>query len=289
LYGTSRDAIISLSEIIIENWYQVARDSHMLFETVYGPELERTYRLIQRLTRQNKACTQAEVYSRVVPNGQNGITKNAHDAITFLLSAKLLKNTNGTLTAVDTPLFRPGLFGSLRRVQADDESHPLDRHFMGLIEELFIAPDRVFRVALHAAVNRRTEISISQEKVNAWMRVLEHLGLGRRAVGGFQCVYAPGLLREILSLHPSGTYELDTFLSKALAPYLPVHARHGDLATGVRVPLQSLVDAGDIKFLRYQDSPARRYIAGYTHVRFKRRARGPVPSVAPVYRDGNGL
>jgi hypothetical protein len=104
--------------------------------------------------------------------------------------------------------------------------------------------------------------------------VLEYLGLGRRVASGFQCVYTPDLVREILQAQRPGIYELEAFLEQAVEPYLPTRTRDGEIALALWTPFDFLRDSGEIRLDRVQDSPARRFGSGeYTHLRSRSRRR----------------
>jgi len=246
----------------------------MLFETVYGPELERVYAFISARGAPTAPIARGSLYDAMVPNGGVGHTKNAQDAVAFLRSACLINEDARGLWVEAQDRFRPALLRRLRVIQTNERADALDRLYMTLVEDLFVRPNRLYRTDLHVAANGLDAPPISQERVNAWARVLEYLGLGCRVARGFHCAYTPSLIAELLAQHPPGLYEIDRLLEDILGAYLPVRARDGTIALTLQGALMQLHEDGVARFARLQDSPARPFGAdGHTHVQIRSRRR----------------
>lgn len=244
----------------------------MLFETVYGPELERVHAAVRSLADEG-SMDRADIFACMVPHGAAGVTKNVQDAIAFLRSAGLLVG-HESLHAVEAQPFRLSLLRRLRSIQHDPAAPALDRLYLQLIEDLFVQPNRTFRRDMHAVANMAATLPLTQERLAAWARVLEYFGLGHRIEGGFQCVYAPDILREIFRANPLDTCEIEYALREIVERYLPARTVQGDAATAVWIPLSYLAETGEIRFTTLQDSPARRYSAQqYTHLTVLRSRR----------------
>lgn len=254
----------------------------MLFETVYGPELERVHAAIIALANRGPV-DRAAVFACLIPRGAAGERKNVQDAISFLRSAGLLQG-HDILSAIEARPFRLALLRQIRRIQLDASAPSLDRGYLQIVEDLFVRPNRVFRRDVHAAANTAHTLALTQERLAAWARVLEFIGLGHRIEGGFQCVYAPDLLREILAAHATDEEEIEVVLRDMVELYLPARTADGDAALAAWTPLSYLAEVGEIRLSRLQDSPARRYgPQGHTHLRVIRRPR----STGRRQRSGN--
>lgn len=252
----------------------------MLFETVYGPELECVYAFIGAHSTDTAPISRAALYEMMVPGATAGHVKNAQDAVAFLRSACLVGEDGRGLWVERRGRFRPALLRQLRRIQANQDADPLDRLYMSLVERLFVQPNRLYRADLHAAANSLDAPPISQERINAWARVLESFGLGCRVAGGFQCAYTPSLIAELLAEHPPGLYEIDRLLDDVLGAYLPVRTRDGGLALTLHGALFQLHEDRVARFMRLQDSPARPFGGdGYTHLRIRRQRRLRRPAI----------
>jgi hypothetical protein len=243
----------------------------MLFETVYGPELERVHATVRMLAGAG-SVDRAAIFEYLVPRGAAGVTKNVLDAISFLRSAGLLSG-HDTLHAIDARPFRPVLLRQLRRIQTDPSAPPLDRLYLQIVEDLFVRPNRVFRRDVHSAINTTGALPLTKERLAAWARVLEYFGLGTRIEGGYQCAYTPDLLREIFEAHAIDRSEIESALRDIVDLYLPTRTAQGDASHAVWIPLAFLAEMGEIRLHSLQDSPARRYGAqAYTHMTVLRRS-----------------
>jgi hypothetical protein len=246
----------------------------VLFETVYGPELECAFGLVAERGRPERPFPRTDLFALTVPGAADGQLKNMQDAVTFLRSAGLVAEGTDGLWALTDGRFRPALLLRLRLIERDDAAPELDRLYLRLVHELFIYPDRLYRADLHAAANAVSPLPITQERLNAWARVLEYLGLGRRLGGGFQCAYSPALLADLLATHPPGLYDLGSLIDEGLGPYLPLRTRSGMIPQALQAALYVLHEGRALRLLRLQDAPGRAIgPEGYTHVRLPRRSR----------------
>src|SRR5260370_7269869 len=118
------------------------------------------------------------------------------------------------------------LFRQFRQLEhISSQIPPIDLLYITLLEQLYITPNQSWISDLHAAANRlglAQQIGgISQEKIGAWKRVMEFLGLGYRMGSGFYCLYRPELLQAISKLYPLVELTLQKFFQKYLQSCLP--------------------------------------------------------------------
>lgn len=253
--------------------------STMLFRTVYGPELEAIHRYVVDRNNQGIRPRRADVHTAFVPRRRDGsFTQNVDDALAFLRSAHLIEQANGyhTVGTMDGLPFAVQVLLAIRRIEREEESpdHPVDSLYTLLLTELFIKPDRLFVQDAHAEANRLCAVEaaggLSREKIGAWKRVMEFLGVGRRVAGGFLCAYSPALVAAILMQWNRSRGTLQSFLQDCFDPVLPYARADSDLSQAVMAPLSYLVAQGQIELFPLQDSPTRSY---FGHHRCKGIAR----------------
>ena len=239
----------------------------MLFRTVYGPELKVIYQFIRSST---EPLTRLQIMTTFVPKSNHDelsvSSQNVEDALSFLVSSYLLEEQKGVYIALNSGLpFHLALLHNLRDIESGvlAPKHPLDTQFSALLGDLFILPDVLYADNLHALANSLDAIKrlggISKEKIQAWKRVMEYLGLGYRLNRGFVCVAAPDVLRGIIALMTEDQATLQAFFEQNVTHFLPCVNRLGDVSQGVRQPMLYLAQSGYIKLTPLQDSPVRAY------------------------------
>ena len=233
----------------------------MLFKTIYGPELESLYSFIEMYGPQEKD-TLFRYY--LTPNqGESGKT-NIEDALTFLVSSRMLKKRMGKYYVSEkTNCFKLQLLSNLRSIQKGelDSSNPLDQWYLEFLDILFIKPNRTVVFQLHQCFNTcGAPGMISEEKVNAWKRFMECIGVGWRAFGGFYTFYRPELLLEIIQDWPEKEGPFQFFLDNHLEKYLPWQTAQGDIASALTNTLSYLEKTGNIILSTRQDLPQRSYL-----------------------------
>jgi len=234
----------------------------MLFKTVYGPELQCLFEFIAKFGPLEKDA----LYNNFLPmvNGQPGNSTNLDDAIHFLLSSGVLrKNNTGKYQAINVEKdFKMNLLVNLRLLQTGkvESTDRLDPWYLGLIENAYIIPNKKVLFDLHQLFNALwLPAVLSEEKVNAWKRVLEFIGLGYRVFGGFYCIYSLQLVRDIVDSWEEAQGPLQNFLEDCFSLYLPWQTKNGDIAGALWSPLEELERQGYITLVAKQDSPSRAY------------------------------
>lgn len=234
----------------------------MLFKTVYGPELECIYEYLKLYGPQDREM----LYRAFVPlyGGEMGPRANLDDALVFLISGKMiLKNEVGVFGAASGVLsFRLQLLQNLRQIQLGsiEPNHPMDPWYLGLVNRLFVQSGCSVAFALHQLANtlEMPEI-LSEEKVAAWKRFLEFIGLGSRLASGFLCSYQPGLVLEVISLWKEEEGTIQSLLEDHIGKFFPWEVEGGDISPMLGIPLKMLARLGYIDFGERQDLPNRSY------------------------------
>lgn len=234
----------------------------MLFKTVYGPELQCIYDFLLI----HGSYTKDALYRHFVPikEGRLGTQANMDDAMAFLLTVGIIrKDEVGKYQALSgNNGFRLLALQHMREIQLGKREGMgnLDSWYMRLVEDFFVKPDRKVGFDLHQRFNALEPPEIlSVEKVNAWKRVLEFMGIGHRLFGGFICLYSLELIMELLKAWGEKEGPLQGFLEDGVNSYLPWQTEKGDIASALWMPLSELEQKGLVKLERRQDLPYRAY------------------------------
>jgi len=242
----------------------------MLFRTVYGPELQALYNFIKNQNHLGYKPEKHQIYQSFIPQKKDfsfHSTQSIDDALHFLLSAKMIEEVDQGYWANEdgTYPFSVQLLKHLRCLETGKEpiSHPLDPLFLSLITDLFINPDRLFLSDLHSAINHLPSVrdlgGLGREKIQAWMRVMEFLRVGRRVQGQFLCLYHPELILQIFEQSNITSGTLQDFFQRIFGEHLPFVRKDGDIPQSLSIPLLELQRRKFIFFTPLQDSPTRPY------------------------------
>ncbi len=250
----------------------------MLFLTVYGPELESLFLYIHNHVPKQDGVDQAQLYAMFVPHTSKvskGQTKNIEDALHYLKSAGLIEGDKTYFSCMErtsTLPFAPLLLRQFRYIQQRvSEDIMTDHLYVRLVEQLYTLQDRVWISDVHAAANQ-LELAqklggVSQEKIVAWKRVMEFLGLGYRMGKGFYCLYHPELVLFLAQQWSNKQGTLQEFLEGHLQSWIPCLTDRGELARPMAHTLEYLEQQGALRFEMKQDSSSRPYFGS-------RRLRG---------------
>jgi hypothetical protein len=232
----------------------------LLFKTIYGPELESVYFWLERFGPAGR-IELADAFGGMVTGGRSSAA-NLEDALSFLGTAGVITRKRnlyrGRYRGLDSTGFKTTL---LRHLRAVKKKNGLDPYFLGLVDILYIKPDTSFHNGLHRLINSLDLPGpCSEEKVNAWRRVVEYLGLGLRGFGGLAVQYDAGLLERIIGEWDDNEGPLQLFLEGHLNRYLPWATIKGEIASAVALPLEQLEATGKIHLMPKQDLPYKGYM-----------------------------
>lgn len=258
----------------------------MLFPTVYGPELESLFRYIHSLAR-DRAVSRAQIYAAYVPQRllpQKGQTKNIEDALGFLKAARLIAGEQSFSSCVpeaEAALpFAALLLRGFRQLELQAPQLPLlDLLYIQMLDRLFISPDRPWISDLHTAANQLDLAhqvgGVSQEKIAAWKRVMEFLGVGYRVGNGFYCLYQPELIATIAHQWARSEGTLQDFFERHLQHWIPCLTARSDVAYAASHPLEWLARHGSLALFPRQDSPSRPYFRDHQFRGIRLQAEAP--------------
>lgn len=212
----------------------------MLFQMCYGPEIEAIYETIRRypgLTTQ--ALRQNYQYTE-----EGDISSLIDGAITVLLDLQFIRKDETGLTVIEDRLWsNKEVFKRLQDIirSENEQSFSMNHIFSTLYDQAFVKPDKMFATNIHYYVNSRYERTmVGHEKINAWKRMMECWGLGRRVYSGFYALPHLSLLQEIIN--DVGEWEggLHPFCEKFIHPILPCITEEGQIFKGTIFGLMGL-------------------------------------------------
>lgn len=239
----------------------------MLFRTVYGPELQAIYNFVLRENTPISRQTIHKMFSPFPLTVNSISTQNIDDALSFLVSANLLSESEGHYITIEPSGNSFKLFVIRRLLQLSKyelEIHnPTDPLYMYIFDELFVKSNQIFILDIHKEANKLQLVSeaggLSKEKIQSWKRVMEFLGMGRRISTGFQFVYSVDLVLDIFNNWEQTEAPLQTFLEDHFSIYLPYRTTHGDLAQSLESTFLYLDKKNSLNLYSRQDIPNRAY------------------------------
>jgi hypothetical protein len=215
-----------------------------------------------------------ETYIPYTATVQKGRTKNIEDAIHYLKSVGLIEGERvytSIYSANNSERYLP--FGLILLRQFRQLEHIatqlslLDFLYITLLERLYIAPNRVWISDLHTAANELDMAQqlggVSQEKITAWKRVMEFLGIGHRMGSGFYCLFRPSLLKALVQQWSEEEGTLQAFFEDYAQTWFPCLTARGDVALSVAATLEQLMRDEYIRLTPKQDSPVRPYFGNH--------------------------
>ncbi len=250
----------------------------MLFLTVYGPELESIFTFITKSAKIQTEVTREQVYEAYLPQlpqASKGQAKNIEDALGFLKAAHLIQGDKLYSSCIpETEVILPFPVLLLRQFrlleQISPQLSPLDLLYIRMLDCLFISPNQTWISDLHTAVNQldlaQKAGGVSQEKVGAWKRVMEFLGVGYRVSNGFYCLYQPELVDNIVRQWTETEGDLQDFFERHMQQWIPCLTGRSEIAFSVSYTLERLAKNGSLSLFTKQDSPSRPYF-GDRHLR----------------------
>jgi len=225
----------------------------------YGPEIEDIYETIRVQPNLNRQWLR-EKYQYI----QDGDISSLIDgALTILEDLQFIENEDNCYKVLqDLPWRNKEVFVRLQRVteREGNLSEGLNLVFSTLHEQLFVKPDRLYATNIHYHVNNQfPKTLVGHEKINAWKRMMECWGLGRRVYSGFYALPHLSLMRELIKDVEEWEGALHSFCEENIHPTLPCITAEGNIFRGVIFGLLALSERSDIEISYKQDLPYKAY------------------------------
>lgn len=225
-----------------------------LFQICYGPEIGAILQTVQDYPGMAKEDLIKKYQYQ--PNGD----------ISSLMDAALIFLTHLQYIHVDElkniwPLKKSEVESQhyLKRLKeiGEESNNPTDSNyiFSTMYYHLFVTPNQLYLKDLYYEANLKFDkLAISQEKVNAWKRIMEYFGLGYRVYGGFYALPQSYLMESIV--RDIGKWEgpLQLFFENKINPIIPCVYK-GTVFNGIVFSILNLGKVGILELYKKQDLP----------------------------------
>lgn len=229
----------------------------MLFQMCYGPEIQAVYESIRRYPGQDTLSLKQQYQYQ----NTGDITSLIECALTILEDLRFVfKKGNRYFVSEDRKWSNKEVFSRLQKISRSESNteESLNYIFASIYDQLFVKPDRLFVTNLHYQVNSKfNKTLVGHEKINAWKRMMECWGLGRRVYSGFYALPRLSLLSEIIKEIGEWEGGLQPFCEKNIHPILPCITSEGKIFKGLIFGLQALHHHHVLKMSFKQDLPYR--------------------------------
>ncbi|KWX72146.1 hypothetical protein AMQ84_26030 [Paenibacillus riograndensis] len=231
----------------------------MLFQMCYGPEIEVIYEEL----RAKPGMDTIELKTKFQFKEEGDITSLIECALTVLEDLQFIyKDKAQFYVSQNKAWTNKRVFQRLREISTSDAIHSdsLDHIFATIFEQLFVKPDRLFVSNIHNQVNSQLiKTVVGHEKINAWKRMMECWGLGRRVYSGFYALPQLSLMKSIIERSETWEGGLHLFCEKFIHPVIPCLTSEGKIYKAIIFSLMGLAEAGEIELSYVQDLPYKSY------------------------------
>ncbi|MFG0216648.1 hypothetical protein ACFU8X_26690 [Brevibacillus porteri] len=229
----------------------------MLFQMCYGPELKVIYESI----RQNPGLNRNHLKNDYQYKEKGDISSLIDGALTMLIDLNFIHEDEGYMYVKDDRDWRvTSVFKELSNISKCEERETLNFIFSSLYDQVFVKPNQLFVTNIHYQINSSlSKMMVGHEKINAWKRIMEYFGLGRRVYSGFYALPNLALLHEIIMEVGEWEGGLHPFCENVINPILPCITSEGNIFRGMLYGLIALNEEKIIEVSNKQDLPYKSY------------------------------
>jgi hypothetical protein len=225
-----------------------------LFQICYGPEIGAILQTIQRYP----GISKEELITKYQYQPQGDISSLMDAALIFLINLNYIQIDNQKyvwpLKATEVKIFH---YHERLKEIAEESSNPADPNyvFSNMFYHLFVVPNQLYVKDIHYEANLKFEkLAISQEKVNAWKRIMEYFGLGYRVYGGFYALPHLELMERIVQEIGEWEGPLQVLFEKKLDQFIPCVYK-GTVFNGMIYSIINLGKGNALNLSKKQDLP----------------------------------
>lgn len=225
-----------------------------LFQICYGPEIGAILQTVQRYP----GISREALITKYQYQPEGDISSLMDAALIFLINLNYIEidSLKNVWPLKETEVKIINYHERLKEI-AEETSNPADPNyvFSNMYYQLFVVPNQLYVKDIHYEANLKFEkLAISQEKVNAWKRIMEYFGLGYRVYGGFYAL--PHIHLMEMSVKKIGEWEgpLQVLFEKKLDPFIPCVYK-GTVFNGMIYSILNLGKGNTLKLSKKQDLP----------------------------------
>ncbi|MEH7386758.1 hypothetical protein V7147_15300 [Bacillus sp. JJ1521] len=226
-----------------------------LFQICYGPEIGAIFHSIQKYPGIHKS----DLIKNYQYQPEGDISSLVDAALNFLLNLRYIEidKKKGIWPLINNYQVRELTIVKRLNEIADVNQDPTGPNyiFSTMYYQMFVIPNRMYIKDLYYEANLTYEkLAISQEKVNAWKRIMEHLRLGYRVYGGFYALPHTNLIEDIIEEIGEWDGPLQLFFEKKIHPVIPCIS-NGTIFNGILYGILHLGKTGVATLTKKQDLP----------------------------------
>jgi hypothetical protein len=228
----------------------------MLFQMCYGPEIKPIFQAIQ----QSNGITAMELRQKFQYEKEGDIYSLIDGVVNFLKDLQMITQENSLLRSCDRTWNTVEILRFLNKLANNEEVNSFNYVFANMYDILFVKPNRLFLNNMHYHVNSKfPDTFVGHEKINAWKRIMEYFGIGRRVYSGFYSLPRISLLTEIISNTGQWDGGLHPFCEEKISAIIPCITSDGSIFNGLLFGLQELHNQHIITLSHKQDLPYKSY------------------------------
>lgn len=228
----------------------------VLFQMCYGPEIEQIYNVIA----QRPGITLMDLKTKFQYREEGDISSLIESVLVFLSELNMIDSEEGQYRASEREWSTIELLKRFQQLAKEEQKDSLNYVFCTIYEQLFVKPNKLFITNMHYPLNRDYERTlIGHEKINAWKRMMECFGLGRRVYSGFYALPHLPLLKNLVEYLGPWEGPLHQYCEEKINPILPCVTSEGHIFNGVLYGLFYLGEKKQIKIDHKQDLPYKSY------------------------------
>lgn len=228
-----------------------------LFQICYGPEIESIFNVIKKYP----GISISGLVEKFQYSDQGDISSLVDAVLNFLINLNFIKiDENKKIYPTNKHISKLNIIKRLSEIarETNDPSNP-NYVFSSIYYQIFVTQNQLFVKDLYYQTNLEFEkCLVSQEKINAWKRMMQFFGLGYRVYGGFYALPHNELMTEMLKENENWEGPIQIFLENHIDPYIPC-IYNGNAYLGVVFSLLNLGNNGYISLSKKQDLPYHSY------------------------------
>jgi hypothetical protein len=222
----------------------------------YGPEIKSIFECMQK----EPGLTVNDLKERYQYKVDGDIKSLIDGVLIFLRELDFIEQENEQYYVKTSGWSSVALFIRLNEIVKQSNEDSLNYVFASLYDKMFVKPDKLFMNNLHYQINSNYEKTlIGHEKINAWKRIMECYGLGRRVYSGFYALPRLEILTEIILEIGPWEGPLHQYCEKHVNLILPCMTNEGNVFKGLLYGLNMLSEKGIIEINNKQDLPYKSY------------------------------
>jgi hypothetical protein len=229
-----------------------------LFQICYGPEINEVLQTVQKY----QGISKEDLINKYQYHPEGDISSLVDAALNFLVNLNFINidNSKNIWAINEDAVNELSIIFRLKEIsnQTDNLSDP-NYIFSSMYYQLFVVPNQMYLKDLYYEANVTfNKLAISQEKINAWKRIMEYLGLGYRVYGGFYALPHFNLINRLIQEIGSWEGPLQLFFEEKINPLVPcVH--NGKVFNGVLFSVINMYKVKMVKLSKKQDLPYSSY------------------------------